>query len=107
VEVAGDRRERRHLLEEIETAEGRIEIDVAEIQGAADEGVIDGADLIGEARRGRGVLRPVECPNGLDGQLHAMAGADVPHGAQRVPLLGVQALDFNLWRSGNPPRVLD
>ena len=76
---------------------------MAEVERAADEGMVDRADLLGQARRGRGVLGAVEHPERLDGQLHAVAGADVAHRAQRVPLLGVQALDLGVGAGGDRP----
>ena len=105
--MAGDRRERLDLIEEIETEEGRIEIDVTEVEGAADERMRDGADLFGEARGGRGVLEAIEHPQRFDPEPDAMAGADVAHLTQRVPLLGVQAFDLGLGRGGDPAAVLD
>ena len=101
VKVAGDRRECLDLRPEIQAEKGRMQVDVAEIEGAADEGMVDRADLLGQAGCGRGVLAAIEHPKRLHRQLHAVARTDICQRAQRVPLHPVQALDLGGRRCGN------
>ena len=80
--MAGYRRERLDPGPEIQAEKGRRQMHVAEIEGAADERMIDRANLFGEARGGRGVLGPIEHPERAPVPL---AQATLPHHAPAAP----------------------